>query len=203
MLLIIHATHRIGMYLAGILGLCALLHFPPPVGDSGAAVERFAQTSDAAPQSSQQPPVGSDQAGQPANPSDAASAPSNPPATPKKPAPRKKRTAHKKPSAPAQDSSKTVIRKGGTGDPTLQLTPTVTDEEASRERETTKQLLSSTDANLQKLSTRQLSKEEQDTVTQIKVFMDQAKTADSKGDLERASKLAAKAHLLSEALNKP
>jgi hypothetical protein len=75
--------------------------------------------------------------------------------------------------------------------------------EASRQREATKQLLTSTDVNLQKLSGRQLSKDEQDTVAQIREFMQQAKTADSKGDLERATKLASKAHLLSEAIAKP
>jgi hypothetical protein len=95
------------------------------------------------------------------------------------------------------------VRQGGTGDKTPQLTPTVNEADVTKQRETTKQLLSATDVNLQKLSARSLSKDEKDAIAQIREFMDQAKTADSKGDLERASKLAAKAHLLSEALANP
>jgi hypothetical protein len=79
----------------------------------------------------------------------------------------------------------------------------MTEEQAAHQRETTNKLLATTDASLQKLSGRQLSKDEQDTVTQIKRFMQQVKTADAAGDLQRAYKLAVKAHLLSDALAKP
>jgi hypothetical protein len=64
-------------------------------------------------------------------------------------------------------------------------------------------LLTSTDASLQKLSGRTLTKEQQDTVAQIRKFQEQVKQADSAGDLQRAYKLAVKAHLLSDALAKP
>ena len=67
----------------------------------------------------------------------------------------------------------------------------------------TASLISQTDINLQKLSTRQLSSEEQETVAQIRKFVEQSKTADQDGDLPRAASLANKAKLLSEALIKP
>jgi hypothetical protein len=95
------------------------------------------------------------------------------------------------------------VHRGGTEQPTTQLAPGISDEQAAQQRQNTNQLLASTDASLQKLSGRQLSKEEQDTVTQIRKFMEQVKSADAAGDLQRAYKLAVKAHLLSDALAKP
>jgi hypothetical protein len=183
------------MYLAGILGLCALLPFANAAhaGSGASFLQSDAPTSQVPAQAPSQPANG----GQAPAKSDASA---TPPATPKKPAPAKKR--RKKTSDNGQ-GSKTVVRQGGTGDKTPQLTPAVDEENITKQRETTKQLLSATDVNLQKLSARSLSKDEQATVAQIHEFMDQAKTADSKGDLERASKLAAKAHLLSEALANP
>jgi hypothetical protein len=188
------------MYLAGILALCALLLSPASASDSGRA---FFLAHQQAPAMSQTPaqPQPQDQ-GQSIQPVDQSR--SGQPTPPKKPAPAKKKRIRKKATPSGdQDPQKTVVRKGGTGDTSVQLAPAVNEADASHQREATKQLLTSTDANLQKLSGRQLSKDEQDTVEQIREFMQQAKTADSKGDLERASKLASKAHLLSEALVKP
>ena len=197
-LLIRRATHRIGMYLAGILGLCALLLSPASGKDSGRAFFLLNQQESPV---SQTPPS---QGQSPANPPENQSSEGQGPAETKKPAPEKKKPRRKKPASSGnEDQKKTVVRKGGTGDTTVQLAPAVNEAEASHQREATKQLLTSTDANLQKLSGRALSKDEQDTVAQIRQFMQQAKTADSKGDLERASKLASKAHLLSEAMAKP
>jgi len=184
------------MYLAGILGLCALLPLPNAVyaGSAAPFLQTESQTSQAPAQTPSQPAS----AGQaPSVKPDASATPATPT---KKPGSTKKR--RKKTSASSQ-GSKTVVRQGGTGDKTPQLTPTVNEADVTKQRETTKQLLSATDVNLQKLSTRSLSKDEKDAIAQIREFMDQAKTADSKGDLERASKLAAKAHLLSEALANP
>ncbi len=95
------------------------------------------------------------------------------------------------------------MHRGGTAEPTTQLAPGITGEQAARQRQSTNQLLASTDASLQKLSGRLLTKDEQDTVTQIRKFMEQVKAADAAGDLQRAYKLAVKAHLLSDALAKP
>ncbi|PYX23655.1 MAG: hypothetical protein DMG82_10915 [Acidobacteria bacterium] len=72
-----------------------------------------------------------------------------------------------------------------------------------RQRQNTNDLLATTDASLQKLSGRQLTQDEQETVGQIRKFMQQVKEADKEGDLQRAYKLAVKAHLLSDALTKP
>jgi hypothetical protein len=189
------------MYLAGILGLCALLLSP---ARASASDRTFFLVPQQEPASQQAPePPSTQQQEQSIQPVD--QSPSSKPApTPKKPAATKKKASHKKATpAEGEDPKKTVIHKGGTGDTTVQLTPAVNQTEASRQREATKQLLTSTDVNLQKLSGRQLSKDQQDTVAQIRQFMLQAKTADSNGDLERASKLASKAHLLSEALANP
>jgi hypothetical protein len=95
------------------------------------------------------------------------------------------------------------VHRGGTAEPTTKLTPSITEEQAAHQRETTNQLLASTDASLQKLSARPLTQDEQETVAQIRKFMEQVKVADSAGDLQRAYKLALKAHLLSDALVKP
>ena len=188
------------MFLAGILGLCALLLSPASASDGSRAFSFANQQAPAASQTPAQPPT-QDQ-GQSIHPVE--QSPSAQTAAPKKPGPAKKRAAHKKATPGGdQDPRKTVVRKGGTGDKSVQLTPAVNEADASHQREATQQLLTSTDVNLQKLSGRLLSKDEQDTVAQIREFMQQAKTADSKGDLERASKLAAKAHLLSEALANP
>jgi len=79
----------------------------------------------------------------------------------------------------------------------------MTEEQAAKSRASTASLISQTDINLQKLSARQLSSEEQETVAQIRKFVEQSKTADQDGDLPRAASLANKAKLLSEALIKP
>lgn len=183
------------MYLAGILGLCALL---PLLGLSyGGNRASFLLSNTQSSQAPAQAPSQPTNAGQP--PSTKPDASTTPAATQSKPA----KKVRKKTTRNPDGSKKTVVRQGGTGDTTPQLTPTVDQADVSKQRETTKQLLSATDSNLQKLSSRLLSKDEEDTVAQIRQFMDQAKTADSKGDTERASKLAAKAHLLSEALANP
>jgi hypothetical protein len=182
------------MYLAGILGLCALL-FAPSAGGVSGSVSSLARLDAQSPSGSAAQPT-SQQAQPETGTKPAQASPS--PATPKKLPPKKKKT-----STTASDPKKTVVRHGSTGEPGTQLAPEMTEEQAAHQRESTKQLLSSTDANLQKLSGQQLNKDQQDTVVQIRKFMEQAKAADAAGDLERASKLAVKAHLLSDALAKP
>jgi hypothetical protein len=96
--------------------------------------------------------------------------------------------------------AKTVIRNGGTADPAIELAPDVSQQQASREIESTNQLLATSDANLKKISGRQLSANQADTVKQIKSYMEQAKTAVNGGDVQRAYNLAVKAKLLSTEL---
>jgi hypothetical protein len=95
-----------------------------------------------------------------------------------------------------------VVRNGGTADPVVRLSPGVSDEQASRQRQSTTQLLATTDANLKQLAARQLDVTQQDSVSQIRKYMEQAKAADSAGDVQRAENLASKALLLSDDLVK-
>jgi len=93
--------------------------------------------------------------------------------------------------------TKTVVRNGGTSNPTVDLSPGLSPQQASNQTESTKQLLATSDANLKKITGRQLSPSQQDTVKQIKSYMDQAKAAENGGDVQRAHNLAVKASLLS------
>ena len=95
---------------------------------------------------------------------------------------------------------KRIVRRGSTTDPTIQFSPGLTRQQASAQRQNTSQLLASTDANLKKVSIRQLTPAQQDAVTQIRRFMEQAKAADASGDLQRAHNLAFKARLLCDEL---
>jgi hypothetical protein len=95
--------------------------------------------------------------------------------------------------------TKTVVRNGSAADPTVDLSPAPGPQEASR-AQAYNQLLATTDANLQKISGRQLSPDQQDTVKQIKSYMEQAKGAAKDGDVQRAYNLAVKANLLSAEL---
>ena len=90
------------------------------------------------------------------------------------------------------------MRNGSTADPVVQLAPSVTDQQASQQRQSTAQLLAATDANLNQISARQLTSSQQDMVNQIRNYMQQAKTAETAGDLQRARNLAFKAQLLSD-----
>jgi hypothetical protein len=103
---------------------------------------------------------------------------------------------------PGSTPSKTVVRDGSTTDPRIQISPSVSEEQASHERQNTDQLLASTDANLKKVSGRPLNSSQQDLVNQIRNYVEQAKAASDARDLQRAHNLAFKAHLLSDELVK-
>jgi hypothetical protein len=103
--------------------------------------------------------------------------------------------------APAGDGPKKVIvNNGGAADPPVQLSPGVSPETASRQRQSTDLLLSTTEGNLKTAAGLQLSPAQQDTVTQIRGYMKQAKDSADAGDLQRAHNLAFKAKLLSDEL---
>ena len=97
---------------------------------------------------------------------------------------------------------KIVIRNGGAKDDTAQLSPGGGHELESRNRESTVQLLATTDANVKKLASRQLTPAQQVTLEQIHSYVAQAKLASDAGDLIRARTLAYKARLLSDDLSK-
>lgn len=71
------------------------------------------------------------------------------------------------------------------------------------QQRSTEQLTAATQENLKQIAGRQLTPSQQDTVTQIKEFMDQSKAAVASGDAERGHNLAMKARLLSDELVKP
>ena len=118
----------------------------------------------------------------------------------------------KKPSPCAeQDKSKCgprsakprrVVRHGSTGEPTAQLAPGMTPEQALHHRQTTEQLLTSTEGNLLQLAKRNLNQAQQDTVSQIRNYVAGSRSALQDGDLPRARTLAFKAHLLADDLVK-
>ena len=96
--------------------------------------------------------------------------------------------------------TKTVVRNGSAADPTVDLSPGLSPQQASRQMESTNQLLAASDANLKKISGRDLNANQQDTVKQIKNYMEQSRTAATGGDVQRAYNLAVKANLLSAEL---
>jgi len=108
-------------------------------------------------------------------------------------------------SSPTRNSKHTspkkkVIHEGSTTEPTAQLAPGMTPQQAAQQRQTTEDLLTSTEANLQKLSGRNLDQNQQSTIDQVRDFMKQARAANEASDFTRARNLAFKAQLLSEDL---
>jgi hypothetical protein len=96
--------------------------------------------------------------------------------------------------------SKKVVRNGSTADPPIQLAPGPGQGQSSQQLQSTTQLLASADDNLKKIAGRQLNQNQQDSVKQIRVYIDQAKTAQAAGAVDRAHNLAVKAQLLSDDL---
>jgi hypothetical protein len=96
-----------------------------------------------------------------------------------------------------------VIKNGGSDEPIVALKGNTSEEQASQQRFTTEQLTTGTEENLKKIAGRQLSPSQQEVVSQIKQFTQQAKAAIAAGDLVRGHNLAMKAHLLSDELVKP
>lgn len=108
-----------------------------------------------------------------------------------------------KPSPGDCPPAKTVIKDGGTSEPSIQLLGSKGTDVASQQRTSTDQLLESTEDDLKKVAGRQLSSSQQEMVNQIREFIQQSRTAEAAGDTERARNLARKAHLLSDELIKP
>jgi hypothetical protein len=95
-----------------------------------------------------------------------------------------------------------VVRNGGAKDQSAQLAPGMTKEQEVHSRETTTQLLATTDANLKSIAGRQLTPAQQSILDQIRTYIRQSKEASDSGDVARAHTLAYKAHLLSDELKK-
>jgi hypothetical protein len=117
---------------------------------------------------------------------------------------KRKKHQHAQPVAPpGAGPTKTVVRNGSTADPTVAISPDLSDQETSRKLNSTDRLLASADANLKQIANRQLSASQEDTVKQIKVYMEQARTAAKNGEVQRAYTLANKANMLSADLVGP
>ena len=103
--------------------------------------------------------------------------------------------------APAQ-TSKLVIQEGSAPNSQGQLAAGVAlEDSSSHNKQTTEQLLQSTEGNLKSIN-RPLSPEEQAMVAQIKEYMKQSREATASSDAVRAHNLALKARLLSDELVK-
>src|SRR5258708_15077726 len=92
--------------------------------------------------------------------------------------------------------------EGGASDPGAELAPGLTAGEASRQRHNAEQLLSATQDKLKGLAGRAMDARKQETLEQIRNYMEGARSALKEGDVRRANTLAQKAHLLSDDLVK-
>jgi len=109
---------------------------------------------------------------------------------------------------PATSNNTTVAAARPPANPAAEAAPPdtaiaadVSSAQLSRQKQTTAQLLDSTEKTLGGLN-RGLSHDEEEMVSQIRSYIAQSKSATSAGDFERAYNLATKAHLLSDALVK-
>jgi hypothetical protein len=122
--------------------------------------------------------------------------------SPKKAAPPAPAQASAAPPAPPKTISKLVIQEGSRPNSREQLAAGVgLEDSSSHSKQTTEQLLQSTQANLNSIN-RPLSPEEQALVAQIKDYMAQSVKATKDSDPVRAHNLALKARLLSDELVK-
>jgi hypothetical protein len=189
------------MYLAVILGLCA---FAPAFTGEAAVLraEVLPLVQESPPQQDVPPPESSQKPREEKPPT--AATPQEPSQQPKATIATKKhrRRKHTKASDPNAAPEKKVVRNGGTGDPVVQLAPGMSQEQASRQRQSTTEVLAATDANLKQISGRQLNPSQQDSLSQIRKYMEQAQAAEKAGDVQRAHNLASKALLLSDDLAK-
>jgi hypothetical protein len=117
---------------------------------------------------------------------------------------RKRRGRMKKPRPLADENEprKIVIHQGGTSEPVAQILPGMSPEEANRQRESSEQLLAAAETSLQQLAYRPIDTKKQDTIVQIRQYMDAARAALKDSDPQRAHTLAQKAYLLSDDLVK-
>jgi hypothetical protein len=82
------------------------------------------------------------------------------------------------------------------------IAPTISANDATRDRNSAEQLLQSTETNLNNLGKRQLSTDEESAVSQIRNFVAQSRQALKDNDPARARNLALKANVLSNDLTR-
>jgi hypothetical protein len=111
---------------------------------------------------------------------------------------RRKHTA----TAPNSGPRKIVVREGGASEPAAQIVPGIPPAEAIRQRQNAERSLDATGKQLTQLAGRALDAQQQETVGQIRNYMEGARTALKEGDVQRAGTLAEKGHLLAQDLVK-
>jgi hypothetical protein len=104
--------------------------------------------------------------------------------------------------APEGAPRKIIVREGGTQEPGAQIAPDINPAESARQRQEAEQSLGSTDVQLKQLTGRPLNPQQQESVAQIRNYIQGAHSALKEGDVRRAGTLAEKAHLLSDDLVK-
>jgi hypothetical protein len=80
--------------------------------------------------------------------------------------------------------------------------PDISSAEATRDRQSTTRLLDTTENELKRVDSNNLSSDQQAMLIQIKTFISQSRKAITEGDYERASNLAKKAQVLTDELTK-
>lgn len=115
-----------------------------------------------------------------------------------------RRGSRKRAAVPDTDGSprKIVVREGGAREPAAQIVTGMLPEEAARQRQNSEDLLSSTEQALTRISQSPLSPKQQEAMSQIRNYMDGARSALKEGDIQRAHTLALKASLLADDLAK-
>jgi len=116
-----------------------------------------------------------------------------------------KRHRHRKSvrkQAPAGEPRKIVVREGGATEPPAQIVPGLGPQEAGQQRQGAEELLRAADQNLKLLAARTLESRQQETLAQIRNYLEGARAALKEGDTQRAHTLALKAHLLADDLVK-
>jgi hypothetical protein len=106
-------------------------------------------------------------------------------------------------SAPSNDTVAAAhppANPAATPSPDLAIAPDVSNDQLARQKQSTAQLLEETEKSISGL--KGLTHEEEETLSQVRLYLNQSRKATSDGDFERAYNLATKAHLLSDALVK-
>ncbi|HEV2113901.1 MAG TPA: hypothetical protein VGR50_07095 [Terriglobales bacterium] len=104
-----------------------------------------------------------------------------------------------KPTESANATASANIPPANNGQPEISLS--MDQAQLARRKQLTEELLQSTDADLKSIN-RTLTGDENSMVEQARSYMSQSRAAIEDGDLDRASNLAQKAHLLADALTK-
>ncbi|HXJ89541.1 MAG TPA: hypothetical protein VMS18_22185 [Candidatus Binatia bacterium] len=98
---------------------------------------------------------------------------------------------------------KVVVNQGGAAEQNIQLAGGSPGGDTTQTRESTNEMLKATEENLKKAAGIQLSAEQQSSISQIRQFAADSRTALKAADFERARNLAWKAKVLSEDLVNP